>query len=296
MKLEPVMLKYEQYCAPKKNITYERYLFFSRHQDANENIDQYVTELRTRSQSCEFDTLKDGLIRDMIVIGVKDNKLRESLLQDAELTLDTALKKCRAKEQSRKQAKELVKSGTSSHVDTVNRNKRPTGTRPRQQQSQARQQSHQKSNPHQKTESSSSKCGRCGKHHKNKDECKALKIECFKCGKKGHFATFCLSKKSQNRSKVDEINDESDSDQEYFVDIHAITHELTTRKRDEWVVKLPVNKHNVSLKLDTGAQVNILPHSVYKKLKPRPKLQKSFVKLRDILVQSFQFLVDVKQK
>ena len=37
------------------------------------------------------------------------------------------------------------------------------------------------------------KCQRCGKYH-NKGECKALKVNCHKCDRVGHFAKMCKSK------------------------------------------------------------------------------------------------------
>ena len=77
-----------------------------------------MTELKAHRQSCELNTLRDSLIRDMIVIGIKNNGLRENLLQDADLSLDTAITKCRAKEQTKQQAMELAKS-SSTNVDVV---------------------------------------------------------------------------------------------------------------------------------------------------------------------------------
>ena len=288
-KLAPVMKKFEDYCIPKKNITYQRYLFFSRHQNASETIDQYVTDLRSRSQTCEFGALADSLIRDMIVIGIRSNGLRESLLQEPDLSLDTALNKCRSKEQTKHRAKELAKSASassSSNVDAVNRPRNGNKQKQNSRSQQGQQKTQRKTQPQENYDRENKpSCGRCGKRHKE-NECKAASIECFKCGKRGHFAKFCRSKnRSQNRTnKHDEINESSDeSGDEYFVDIH----ELTEKKRDEWVVKLPVNNTNVSLKLDTGAEVNILPYSVYKKLKNKPKLQKSSVKLRGLLRQNY---------
>jgi len=280
-KLAPVMQEFENYCIPKKNITYQRYLFFSRHQYASETIDQYVTDLRSRSQTCEFGDLADSLIRDMIVICIRNNGLRESLLQEPDLSLDTALNKCRSKEQTKHRAKELNKSASassSSNVDAVNKPRNSNRYKQKVKSQQGQQQKSQRKPQTQQSYDRENNCGRCGKRHKE-NECKAATVECFQCGKRGHFAKFCRSKKrSQNRSnKVDEVNQSSDeSDEEYYVDIH----ELTKKKKDEWVVKLPVNNTDVSLKLDTGAEVNILPYSVYKKLKTKPKLQKSSVRLR----------------
>ncbi|XP_063952169.1 uncharacterized protein K02A2.6-like [Lytechinus pictus] len=49
--------------------------------------------------------------------------------------------------------------------------------------------------------------------------------------------------------------------------------------REEWKVNLIVNNEPVEFKIDTGAQANILPETIYHKLKPKPKLQKAKVKL-----------------
>ena len=45
--LPTIVQKFETYCTPKKNTTYERHKFFTRNQKSDETIDQYVTELRT---------------------------------------------------------------------------------------------------------------------------------------------------------------------------------------------------------------------------------------------------------
>ena len=49
-KITPLMEKFDAYCTPKKNITYERYIFNTRGQQAGETVDQYVT---ANTASCE---------------------------------------------------------------------------------------------------------------------------------------------------------------------------------------------------------------------------------------------------
>ena len=44
-KIRPLMETFDAYSTPKKNITYERYIFNTRVQQGNETVDQYVTEL-----------------------------------------------------------------------------------------------------------------------------------------------------------------------------------------------------------------------------------------------------------
>ena len=65
-KIEPLVAKFEAYCSPKKNVTYERYLFFSCMQNSR-TIDAFVTDLRMKVKTCEFGTLHDSLIKDRIV-------------------------------------------------------------------------------------------------------------------------------------------------------------------------------------------------------------------------------------
>lgn len=63
MKLDKIMEKFEAYCIPKRNVTFERHRFFTCVQKTGEIIDHYVTELRNRSKTCEFGGLTDSLIK-----------------------------------------------------------------------------------------------------------------------------------------------------------------------------------------------------------------------------------------
>ena len=53
-KIDKVIQKFEEHCEPKKNVSYERYKFFSRAQESGKTIDQYVTVLRKLSETCEL--------------------------------------------------------------------------------------------------------------------------------------------------------------------------------------------------------------------------------------------------
>ena len=78
--------KFENYCNPRRNITFERHKFFTCIQEPTESIDQYVTELRTKASTCEFGELCKSYIRDRIVCGISCNTLREKLLQETDLS------------------------------------------------------------------------------------------------------------------------------------------------------------------------------------------------------------------
>ena len=61
-------------------MNYKRYKFFSRAQESDEIIDQYVSVLRKVSETCEFVTLKNSLIKD--VLGINDATDKREIAQD----------------------------------------------------------------------------------------------------------------------------------------------------------------------------------------------------------------------
>ena len=87
---------WESYCLGKMNIIYERYRFNNRNEDAGESIDTYGSNLRSLTDTCNFGTLKEEMIRDRIVCGVRDSSLRKKLLQVPELTLEKCIAMCRS--------------------------------------------------------------------------------------------------------------------------------------------------------------------------------------------------------
>lgn len=52
----------------------------------------FVTELRQLSEECEFGELKDSLIRDLIICGLNDSRLKERMLREPDLDLKKAIK------------------------------------------------------------------------------------------------------------------------------------------------------------------------------------------------------------
>lgn len=119
-----ILEKFEVFCTPKHNTTYERHKFFTRVQRFDETIDRYVTELRTMAKNCEFWDLVDSLIRDRIICGVPDNTFKERLLRTVDLTLDNALATCRAAESTKEQIKSIVPPSEVHAVGTKPKDKK----------------------------------------------------------------------------------------------------------------------------------------------------------------------------
>ena len=98
---------FEKYCNPKKNITYERYIFFTRNQERSEPVESFVTDLMLKAKTCEFLTLRDSLIKDRIVLGIISQRVRERLLREDDLTLQKAMQICHAAEATERQLNQL---------------------------------------------------------------------------------------------------------------------------------------------------------------------------------------------
>ena len=86
----------EQYFIPKRNVTYERFVFNNGCQDPHETVDEYVIKLRSLSSTCEFGALTDDLIRDRLLLGTKLEQVRPKVMSEADLTLHKALEICRS--------------------------------------------------------------------------------------------------------------------------------------------------------------------------------------------------------
>ena len=108
MKFNTLIQKFDEYCSLRKNITFQRYKFFTCRQEEGQSFDdQFVTELKKLRQECEFGGLCNSLICDVITMGLLDNKLRERLLREPDLTLENAIKHGQAAGETKQHAREL---------------------------------------------------------------------------------------------------------------------------------------------------------------------------------------------
>ena len=79
MKYEVVKTKFETYFVKRRNPIFERAKFNSRKQDDMEPVDDFITNLYTLAKYCEYGELHDQMMRDRIVVGIRDAKLSEKM-------------------------------------------------------------------------------------------------------------------------------------------------------------------------------------------------------------------------
>ena len=91
---------------------FERHKFWSVDVSAFDTIDLAVSELRTQAHGCNFGTGEDDLIRDKVVFSIKDQRIKEQLLREADLSLGRCLDLIRAAEESREQIVKMEAAST----------------------------------------------------------------------------------------------------------------------------------------------------------------------------------------
>ena len=64
--------KFEGHLVKRRNVIFERAKFNSRKQDAGESVDAFITALYALADRCNYGTLHDEMIRDRIVVGIRE--------------------------------------------------------------------------------------------------------------------------------------------------------------------------------------------------------------------------------
>ena len=167
------------------------------------------------------------LIRDRIVVGIKDASLSERLQMDPELTLEKAKTVVRQRETVREQqvtikrvrleAPQLLEAVGQKNQKGTKRYKKQTSTPPQK------------------------RCTQGGKDQHPCNACLVKEATCRKYQKKGHFAVICRTKILHN---VDLDNPTLDS---FYLDTIHDTEDSTF-----WMKYVKVNNISVTFKVDTS--------------------------------------------
>ena len=240
-KYDKVIEHFESHFKVRRNVIFERARFNRRCQKEGETAEQYITELYSVIEFCEYGNLKEEMLRDRLVVGIRDLALSEKMQTDPKLTLESAKTLVRQKEAAKDHRKELHEDSTHT-LHRVHVGKKPYNSRKRSPQY-----------------SRSDKCTRCGRpRHAPGERCPATGATCYNCQGRNHFKSQCRSKAKRS---VAEISTEQVSIDEAF--LGAVN---TAGEQDDWKVTVSIRKEAVEFKLDTGAEVDAISEATYKTL------------------------------
>lgn len=195
---DEVIKAFQEFCKPKTNEVYERFVFYKRNQSQGEPFDVFLMDIKRLVKSCNFADKEEEMLRDRIVLGVNENNIQIKLIETQQLTYAAAVEKCRAHEITKEQSA-AMKNNTTVHEVKQNRQQENSN----KDKSNKFNSDRNKTNNQNRDGATNGKCTRCQKNHKPR-ECPAYGKKCKNCGKVGHFAVGCRVKTvkeiSQNKN------------------------------------------------------------------------------------------------
>jgi hypothetical protein len=90
-KIAPLKAKLREHCEGKRNITVTRYRFNTTNQLEGQKFDSWFIDLQNKIATCEYGQLRDSLMIDRIICGIRDDTVRQKLLHTSELNLQKCL-------------------------------------------------------------------------------------------------------------------------------------------------------------------------------------------------------------
>lgn len=132
------------------------------------------------AKSCNFGDQTEKLIRDAVILGIRDNRLRNILFEEKELTLDRLIIVYKTYVFNLKKIKDVSKELTTQKTEIEAKNVDPLVSR--------KEESCRRSRSKERKP-----CWKCGVRHAFK-ACPALNFVCNYCNELNHFSIHCPNK------------------------------------------------------------------------------------------------------
>ena len=261
-KYEIVKEKFNTHFVKRRNTIFERAKFKQRRQEEGESADSFIMDLYRLAEHCGYEGLHDEMVRDRIVVGLRNAALSEKLQMDPDLTLEKAVTSARQTEEIKKQQTivrgDLRESRVEHEVGYVQKGKeqfhKPSSSRWKPTKGNLTPPGVPKQTSGFPKPKACTRCGRSPAH--GKQYCPARESICHRCGKTGHFKAMCRSADS-----VSFVHTEERDETEAF--LGAV---WDTEHHNPWITSLLVNGKPVEFKIDTGADVTVMPKRVFDSL------------------------------
>lgn len=277
----------EKHCVPRENITVNIYKLLSRKQLPEEPFEQFYAELRRLIRPCKFEDQEEKILTALIALGVRSTETQQRLLRD-DNQLDDVIKFCTSVELSERNMQLIKKDNTqmygfkvNSDVNVVNHSsseRKVTQNNSQYRNNVTQNNSQYRHQQPQKIEHII-QCSRCGKDHLGRSNCPALGKICNFCSKPNHFSNVCRQRRAKQANEIilqDDLQNENVGNE-----INSLFIIDSISKQPVWCKEVLINGLKMKLKLDSGADVNILPfHFLAKYLIPYKTLKRCDIQLQ----------------
>ena len=270
--------------------------------------EEFYSHILQLVKRCQFPNqeAEERAVRDAIFIGMNSQRARDKAInlmnEEGKVVTVEFLMNHLAVEDGNSQHKFLSQLNSNSSVNMVaydrrqnkgksNKGKQSSGRNVAQNKTRG-QTSSQTTQSSRKPPGMEGKCMRCGKpDHLQGQKCAAKNAKCKECHKIGHFYKVCQSKKRTRRANLAQAVPQNESDT--HIDefglvqpnppmvnmIKIINHIGTTNGTQEKHLKFPIDvdvrgsyKNHLIVRVDTGADVNCMNETTFRRLFPKVQL------------------------
>ena len=274
---------------PKSNRQYNLYQFREMRQLCDETLDVYHTRLKKQAAVCKF-AQEDEEIKSQIVVGTNNNKLRRIALEDDDMTLQRLLDKGRALELSNRHASAMEdqKSSEAADVNKMGVQRHHSG-RPKSVPCGLCGGNYPHRGGPTQCPAYGKKCAKCHRYNhfaaccragnytrKSHEEHKQYKHSEKSKSSDKHKSKPTKYKQKYRKSKVNQAACESDSDSDEYESVEAnavrkvggylyATQSVSNVKTTMPTAQVQIDNTSVTMLVDTGADVNIMDETTYRK-------------------------------
>lgn len=285
--LEAVIKALRQVFGQHQSPFVNSYLFMKIRRESGEDLDNFVVRLKEAAKKCAFAD-EDRRVLEQLVFSTIDNvDVLKRIIKESPPTLEEMIHILKADEVAKRDMDRMVSNEAS--VNAINQ---PHSRRP------PRQWDGQKTDrqPSAPRLQRGGDCANCIFSHNRDDICPAKKMECFFCKKPGHMIGKCRKRtsnsggqppKDDRRKKINAVAEESDYDSDSDAAIDRVFIASLDSGTDDrsWNTAIRIAGRKVNCKIDTGAEVNVMPNRVYNQLRTKPKLMTTRTTLHTVAGQ-----------
>ncbi|XP_061714623.1 uncharacterized protein K02A2.6-like [Cydia pomonella] len=236
---EDIIRVLDQFFEPEVNEILQAGKFHKRIQLQQESVQEFIGAISLLGAKCNFADLKRQL-RDRLVLGVRDERLRRELLKTKDLTYTGAVQYCLNYQATFPDLYPEARASTS------------------------------KQTPHNESDQmeidkiqSIVNCKHCARVHKPNERCPFSKAQCYYCKRHGHIASACNKKLGKVHLTDDKCSCDSNSDQEDMMNgIYVCAEDYCEPIR----ANVDINGTKLLMEIDSGASRSIISEETFKKL------------------------------
>ena len=310
--VETLWMKFEEFCKPQANEVRARFDLLTNFRQGDKSVNEWFNAVQAQINLCNYPSDTANILqRDIFWFYLRDEEFVSKTLNEGCADLQqypaSKVRQLAKKLESSKATARHIKQATSNaqaaqinllrHQHTeLTHNKKKGHQCKKPFKSQESKPPYKKHPTPSQSHGSQDRCPKCGDtRHAKGFSCPAKKYQCKACKKYGHFTSLCFSKQKKTAYQItaEEIDNgsESNTDEDSYSDDSFVLYQMRAKinlsraqnkvpKKTHLIANLPyrlkqyqTHHKYLRVRLDTCADVNIMPKSAYQMMFNDPEVK-----------------------